>query len=391
MNIANPDQFVRENPIYLPVLILGVILLASALYLIIKYDAFCKGGGISTSITIIKNSLPFRWFSSAFLLPLAALVTFFSGVPLGTEGPSVQIGCAIGKSTLNFAKKDSEVLSRHIESGGMGAGFASVTGAPFSALVFVFEELRLGFSPLMIVSVLCSVASSSLVSNILGNTLDFHVRLFDITVNDFLSFKYIWLVIILGIIVGILALLFIKLYHFAEELLDCKLKKIPTYLKFLFLFIVTAILGFISSDFIGTGYSLINEIFTKIQNIWYMLLLALLVRAVLVAFSNKAGITGGLFIPTLALGAIIGYLFSQVFILLGVLPEKYALIIILISVCSFLAAATKIPFTAFILALEMFCVGFNIVYVAVAIVFAFLVVKIFDVEKHISINIKHKV
>lgn len=384
-------QFVRENQIYLLVLLFAVAVLSLILYFIVKYDAFCKGGGISTSITIIRDSLPFRWFSSVFLLPLAALITFFSGVPLGTEGPSVQIGCAIGKSTLNFAKKDSEKLSSHIESGGMGAGFASVTGAPFTALVFVFEELRLGFSPLMMVSVLSAVASSTLVSNILGHILNFHTKLFDITANEFLSFKFIWLVFFLGIIVGIFALLFIKLFHFAERLLDCKLKKIPVCLKFLFLFIVTAILGFFSSDFIGTGYSLINEIFTKIQNIWYMMLLALVVRAVLAAFSNKAGITGGLFIPTLALGAIFGYLFSEVFILLGVLPEKYAMIIILISVCSFLAAATKIPFTASVFALEIFGVGYNIVYVCVAIAFAFLVVKIFDVEKHVSINIKHKI
>lgn len=384
-------QFVRENPIYLPIMILAVGVLSIILYFIVKYDAFCKGGGISTSITIIRDSLPFRWFSSVFLLPLAALITFFSGVPLGTEGPSVQIGCAIGKSTLNFAKKDSEKLSSHIESGGMGAGFASVTGAPFTALVFVFEELRLGFSPLMLVSVLSAVASSSLVSNLLGHTLNFHTKLFDITANEFLSFKFIWLVVILGIIVGILALLFIKLFHCAEKLVDCKLDKIPIYFKFLSLFIVAAILGFVSKDFIGTGYSLINEIFTETQNIWYMMLFALVVRAVLVALSNKAGITGGLFIPTLALGAIIGYLFSQVFILLGVLPEKYAMIIILISICSFLAAATKIPFTASIFALEIFGVGFNIVYVCVAIAFAFLVVKIFDANKHISINIKHKI
>ncbi len=383
-------QFVRENPLYLPLLILIILILSLFLFLIIKVDSFCKGGGIVTSIDIIKNNLPFRWFFSVLLLPIAAFITFFSGVPLGNEGPSVQMGCALGKFTLNFVKKDRDILAKHIESGGMGAGFASVTGAPLSALVFAFEEIRLGFSPLMIISVLTAVFSSFFVSHVLGKLLNFHIRLFDIKVNEVLSYKYLWIVIVLGIAVGLLSVLFIKLYHFAEKLLNENLKKLPDYIKFILVFVITAILGFVSKFFIGTGYDLIIDVLSKVKNVWYMLLVALVVRAILIAFSNKTGITGGLFIPTLTLGAIIGYLFAELFAFIGFLPEQYYLIIIIISICSFLGATTKIPITAFVFALEIFCVGYNAIYVLISISLAFLVVKIFDIKKHIPLNIKHK-
>lgn len=381
-------QTVSKNPIYLPLLVLGVVILSFILYSIIKYDSVCKGAGIPNSISMVKNNLPFRWVTSAFLLPFAALITFLSGVPLGNEGPSVQMGCAIGKGTLNFFKKDREPISRYILSGGMSAGFACVTGSPLTAIFFAFEELHLSLSPLLVISIIFASATSGIVTHFLSKTLNIHAHLFEFEIKNVLSYKYVLIVILLGFAVGISSVLLKKLYQFADTLLNSKLNKIPVYIKFAFIFIITAILGFVSKDFVGTGHSLINELLLDEKSIWYFLLIVLLVRSVLIAFATKSGITGGLFIPTLTLGAIIGFLFAKFFVYLTLLPAEYTGIIIIISICSFLAATTKIPITALIFAFETFSVGLNGIYVLISIFLAFFISKTFEEKKFLSFNIK---
>ena len=90
---------VREDPIWLICLVLGVAAIGSASSLIISASKSCRGGGIPTSIAAIRGITGFNWIASVFLLPISALLSFLCGIPLGTEGPCVQLGTGVGNMT----------------------------------------------------------------------------------------------------------------------------------------------------------------------------------------------------------------------------------------------------------------------------------------------------
>ena len=133
---------VREKPILLLPFILGLALLGALSYLILKIAPDAKGGGIPTAITIIRGFISFNWIASAFGVFISALVTFFGGVPLGNEGPSVQMGCAVGKGTVNVFAKKNKAWDKYIMTGGACAGFAAATGAPKCRSVHRYRRAR---------------------------------------------------------------------------------------------------------------------------------------------------------------------------------------------------------------------------------------------------------
>ena len=69
-----------------------------------------------------------------------SLLSFLMGVPLGNEGPSVQIGTAVGRGTTRIALRKRFAWDRYSMTGGACAGFAVATGAPISGILFAVEE-----------------------------------------------------------------------------------------------------------------------------------------------------------------------------------------------------------------------------------------------------------
>lgn len=96
----------RANPVWLPILIGGAALLGLASALILSFSPDCRGGGIPTSIATIRGITGFKWIESLFILPLSTFITFFSGVPLGTEGPCVQMGTAVGDGVVRLIGRE---------------------------------------------------------------------------------------------------------------------------------------------------------------------------------------------------------------------------------------------------------------------------------------------
>ena len=146
----------RANPWQAIILLLVLVFLGSLSYLIIKNVPNCRGGGIPTAVAFMRGFLSFNWASNAFSLLASSLITFLGGVPLGNEGPSVQIGCAIGHGTVRVLAKKNKAWDRYIMTGGACAGFAaaakrlsivSLNGVTQSASnarqVYRADELRL--------------------------------------------------------------------------------------------------------------------------------------------------------------------------------------------------------------------------------------------------------
>ena len=383
--------FVRENPSYLPILLGVVGLLACASYFLIKYEPDCKGGGIPTVVAFIRGFISFRWLASAFVLLFSALITFLGGVPLGNEGPSVQMGCAVGRGTVDIFSKKNKAWDKYIMTGGACAGFAAVTGAPISAMLFAIEEIHHRFSPLIFMAASTATLTASVVMRALGVIFGRDVSLFHFEIGSVLPMRYVWATALVGIITGLVAILYTKLYRALNKVINGKLKDFPLILKFVIVFIVVGLLGFLSDGFIGTGHGLIDLIIENHYFPWLVLLLYLLVRAVMLLVANQSGITGGLFVPSLCFGAIVGELVSRLLIFSGILPAEYRVIMVVVGMASFLSAASRIPLVAVMFSVEALSSLPNIVTVAVGVAFSYLVVELSGIKDFSETVVEKKI
>lgn len=343
---------VRSEPRYF-LLILGAAAIVGIIsYTVTHYIPSCKGGGIPTAVVILRGYLPFEWMTTLVGMFGSSIITFGMGVPLGNEGPSVQMGCAVGRATVNTFGKKNRAWDRYIMTGGASGGFAAATCAPLTGILFAFEEVHRRFSPIIFMSVVSSVAASFTVTSFLCEIFDTEAAIFDYTVTNSLPLKYLFAAMLTGMVSGFSAILFARLYRITDKIMNGVFSESPGELKVISVFLVTAIFGFISPSFIGSGHDVICDILFGRAPVWYLLMFYLAVRTLLLLFANTAGITGGIFIPSLAFGAMIGSLTAKLTVSLGLLPSRYAPIIVIVGMTSFLAASSKIPMTAIAFSLE---------------------------------------
>ena len=370
--------FVRQNPLWLPLLLLGAAALGLLVAFLLRLAPECRGGGIPTSIAIVRGLIEFKWLKSLLVLFSSALLTLLGGIPLSNDGPGVQMGTAVGRGTVRLLGKKNMAWDRYIMTGGACAGFAASIGAPLTGLFFAFEEAHRRFSPMLFMVAGISVVSGSMTMHFLCDLAGISPAIFHLHISAVLPLKEYWIILVIGILCGIFAMLFTKLYSVISELLREKLKRVPNEAKLALVFVAVALIGFASSRFIGSSEALIEEL-VRGQGLWYLLLLYLGVRAVLLILSNASGAPGGLFFPTLVLGALIGALCARLCIGFGLVGEEYYTVLLTVGMASFFSASARTPITALHFALEALGAEPNILAVTMGVAVSFLVIEIFGV------------
>ena len=368
----------RENPLFIFIGVGILALIALGYTLLYRVFPNAKGGGIPTSVGIMRGILPIEWLKTTVSVFFASLVTFFTGVPLGTEGPSVQIGTAIGKGVSLAGGKKRKALDRYIMTGGASAGFTVATGSPIAGLVFALEEVHQSISPLIMIASAASVVAAKAASNFLSPifgvspTLFHPIDLVPVTPKDF------WMPVVISLAVGFASVAFLKYYDLLHTFWSKKLSKVPQYVKMLSVLAVTLAFGIASSNFISTGHSLTDILLHPAMPI-YMIALAIIIRSTLMIFASSSGITGGMFLPIMALGALTSALLGNIFILLG-MDEAFYPYLVLLGITASVSGMMKMPLTASVFAIEALSLSNNILSVLITTTLSFLVVDIFGIN-----------
>ena len=93
-----------------PMVLFGLFLISCFFDYVYKKEPNLKGGGIPTAIAVIRGIVSFNWLKNLIGTFVLSLLSFFIGVPLGNEGPSVQMGADIGKVVISpFSKRRKEL------------------------------------------------------------------------------------------------------------------------------------------------------------------------------------------------------------------------------------------------------------------------------------------
>lgn len=374
--------YIREHLYILPVAIIlafGVSVLFAIIY---KKIPNIRGGGIPTSIGILRGKIIFKWIRTLFGVLFLSLSSFLIGIPLGNEGPSVQMGTAIGRGCVYASSKKNRAWDRYSMTGGACSGFSVATGAPVSGIMFAIEEAHQRISPMIIIVASVSVMFSHITAELLSPIFGVSMNLFPKLSLQSLKIGNIWLPLLIGIVIGVFAVLFLYYYRAIYSLFNKKLKKIPHTYKIFLTIALTIIFGVISLNYISTGHHLIDELLVENKIAIYSLIIILLIRSTLTLFASSNSITGGLFLPLMALGAVLSSVLAKILIYLG-LDSRYYTIILVLGITACISSMMKTPITAIIFAVEALSCYDNIIYVVIVSAVAYIITEVFRVE---SIN-----
>jgi CIC family chloride channel protein len=281
----------------------------------------------------------------AFVTILASGITIGSGGSVGREGPIVQIGSSIG-SSIGQLLKAAPLRQRTLVGCGAAAGLAATFNAPIAGALFAAEvilgEFGLStFSPV----VLSSVTATTISRHYFGDFPAFIIPTYKlVSLWEFLFYP------VLGVIVGLVSLLFILTVNKSEDLFDAL--KMPEYLKPALGGLMLGCMLIVWPNVFGVGYGSINLSLTN-QLPFILLLSLVFVKILATSITVGSGGSGGIFAPSLFIGAMTGGFFGwavhEYFPLITADSGAYALV----AMGAVVAGTTHAPITAMIIIFEL--------------------------------------
>lgn len=366
----------KSSPLLIAVVFLGVILFALAMNYLHKRLPEVRGGGIPRSEGVLRGLLPFNWPKVLIGTFLGSMIGFLCGVPVGGEGPAVLMGTAIGAGVLSFSKNKG-VLNRYVASGGAGAGFAVATGAPLSGILFTLEEVHKRFTLTLVLTVAFSVITASLTSTLLCDIFNLERHLFHVTgVTDF-TISDVWYLLIVGVLIAFAVAIFDASIMFYNKFTREHSKFFPPCLKLIIVFVITGIFAFTITDAVYSGHDVIESL-TKNTAAVKTLVLLIVLRLIMMLFVANSGVTGGIFIPTLAIGTLFGALVAKLLIFMGMHENLYVTVVMLCT-CAFVGGTLRAPLTATVLFVELTGQFTNLLYVMLVVFIVNAIVELFDI------------
>ena len=341
--------YVSSHPWYIPIFFLGLAVLSLLIYWLVKSEKHAQGGAISRAMGILRGLITFKWLRVMIITFFSSLIGFFAGLPVGVEGPSVMIGTALGEGTHALTKSDP-ATKRYIQTSGASAGFAIATGSLLAGMVYGVEEMHKKFSFTIFISSMIGALFATITARTLDLLFGRGEIFFPIGIVEQLPAKYMWVMIIVGILAGVMAALFNKLVLVSGNFVRTRLKKVPLYLKILINLGLVGSIGLLVIQTVGSGHDLIVEL-TELKYSWYMVLLFLILKLITITVTTNSGTTGGLFVPVLVIGALAGALLNQVFLELG-MSFSYSKIIIVATMCAFFGSSMQAPLTTLVFIIE---------------------------------------
>ncbi|WP_201774782.1 chloride channel protein [Demequina salsinemoris] len=298
----------------------------------VMYAISKRGGRIPVKVALVKA--------------LASAITIGSGGSVGREGPIVQIGSALG-SSLARAVRLNESQVRLLVACGAAGGIAATFNAPIAGVFFAMELLLVNFAARTFAAVVLSSVTASVIARaVLGDEAflvlpEFHVS----NVGEYALY------VVLGVLAAFVAMGFTKALYWFEDMAD-KIWKGPEWLRPGVGGLLLGLLLLFIPQMYGVGYPVLENAVTGEYVIGFLIVL-LVAKVVATSLTIAIGGSGGVFAPSLFLGAMLGAAFGQTVAWLvpdaGITPGAYALV----GMAAVFGGASRAPITAVIILFEL--------------------------------------
>ncbi len=258
-----------------------------------------RGSGVNQTklaVYVLNGYISFRTVISKFIMCALAIG---SGQSLGPEDPSLQMGAGIA-SAMGRGLRLSQRKIRLIAPVGAAAGLAAAFNAPISAVLFVIEEVIGNWSAGLLGAIVLAAISSVVTMRVfLGRESLFRVPPFQL-VHPWEVLAYV----VLGVIGGGASLLFLKWIAYARP----RIHSLPGWTRYFQPAVAGLLIGLIGiklPQVMGAGYAVIDEALHG-QFTWKLLLVLALLKILTTGLSFLSGTPGGMFAPSLFIGAMLG-------------------------------------------------------------------------------------
>ena len=286
----------------------------------------------------------------------ASALCIGTGGSAGREGPIVQVGSALG-SSIGQVLRLSDDRIRNLVGCGAAAGIAATFNAPIAGVVFAIEVLMGNLQVRSFGNVVIAAVSSSIVSQFFLGTRP----AFSVPIHSLVSPVSLIFYLILGLLSALVGIMFIRMLNRAEIVFDNW--DFPQIYKpavgaallgitgMLFMFLPSSE-GIFMPFMYGSGFHFIEEVLQGGTSFWILLLLVFL-KPLATSFTLGSGNSGGVFAPSLFIGAMlggcVGLFFYRYFPEISGSPGAYALV----GMAALFGATARAPLTAMLIVFEM--------------------------------------
>jgi CIC family chloride channel protein len=276
---------------------------------------------------------------------LASAISIGTGGSVGREGPIVQIGSAIGSSLGQLLNVSGPRL-RTLVACGAAAGIAATFNAPMAGIIFSLEVILPEFAAAQFIPiVVSSVMATAISRHHLGNYPAFEIPAYTLVTYTELVFY-----LFLGVLSGLVAYAFIRSLFTMEDLWDRL--KMPLYVKAMIGGALVGCIGIFIPNIFSVGYETITQVLRE-QTLGGILIVLLAAKILATSITIASGGSGGIFAPSLFMGATLGGAFGHVvhsfFPLITATPGAYALV----GMGAVVAGTTRGPIAAIMIIFEM--------------------------------------
>lgn len=317
-----------------------------AVLLVKRYAPETSGSGIPHVVAVLQRLRTIQWHRVLPVKFISGALAIGGGLALGREGPTVQIGSAVGAAISKWLQVPPRE-QRTLIAAGAGAGLAAAFNAPLAGVMFVLEEIQHDFHPFVFGAVFLAAAIADIVVRLFFGNLPVLI----VPNYPALPIATLPFFALLGLIAGLLGILFNRSLIGTLSVFD----RFQGFSRLGLAAVIGAVIGIVgwfSPIAIGGGQSLALLILSG-KFALAMLPILFVIRFILTICSYSTGASGGIFSPLLALGALFGLAQGQIahHYLPSIVPEPGVFAVV--GMAAYFAAIVRAPLTGVILIVEM--------------------------------------
>jgi chloride channel protein, CIC family len=348
--------FTAPAPWGMLVILVPVLGAIGVTFLVTNFAPEAKGHGVPEVMDAIYHKGGVIRPVVALVKSLASALAIGSGSSVGREGPIIQIGSALG-STLGQIVRMPAGQRIALVAAGAGAGIAATFNTPIGGVMFAIELMMPEVSVETFLPVAIATGTATFVGRwFFGDTPAFHVPPLQAMAVDSNALIVLILFAVLGALSGVAAAGFIKALHLAEDLFD-RIKS--RYWRHMLGMLVVGVLMYVLLRTFGqyyvdgVGYATVQAILAgQISVVWLLALLGLC-KALATSISLGSGSSGGIFSPSLYMGAALGGAFAALWNLAGLPIQLSVPAFAMVGMGSMVGGGTGAVMTAVTMIFEM--------------------------------------
>lgn len=320
-------QMAANNVLLLPYILLMLLISFVLGEIIGPYIGNLVGSGVPQIEAVFLNENEMPWWSILWRKFIGGLLAICPGLMLGREDPCIEMGAKVGQGYAEAVFQSDLKEKRRLQQSGVAAGLSAAFSAPLAGVFFLVEEITFKFKAVNVISALIASLSADLVTLLFFGTKP---CLF-LPVHGNLPLNAYWTLPLIGIVLGFLAYVY-QFVILSLRPLFAKIEFIPRKYQNIIPLLLIIPIGLWNARLLGGSHVLITSLFNQefeakfsTSSLTFILvpIVIFLVRFVFSMLSYGSSVPGGIFMPILVLGALLGVIFANLLIHNGIITSTY--------------------------------------------------------------------